>query len=94
MAFRSDRRLCLTRDGARVCEPDDKEAAFLFATPGTDISEEDAERFGLEFVDHRVVLPGKKSAKKSEDKSAKKSEEKAPEVATARPPAPPEKPEG
>lgn len=45
--MQADRRLWLTADRERVVEEGDPEAAFLFATPGKDISDEDVERYGL-----------------------------------------------
>ena len=65
MAFKSDRRLCLTRDKSRVVEADDSDAAFLFATPGSEIAESARTRYGLELVEEKIVLP--KTKKKSGD---------------------------
>jgi hypothetical protein len=41
------RRLWLTADGTRLVEDGDLEARSLFCGPGDEISEADAERFGL-----------------------------------------------
>jgi len=54
----SDRRLYLSRDGARVVEEGSAEAATLFATPETLISQDEVDRLGLSEVDGRIVLPG------------------------------------
>ena len=43
----ADRRLYLTADKERLVEEGSADAAFLFATPGKEISDEDAERYGL-----------------------------------------------
>lgn len=45
--YRTDRRLYFTSDKARVVEHGEPEAAFLMAAAGHEISDEDAERFGL-----------------------------------------------
>lgn len=64
MSFTADRRLWLTADRDRVVEEGDADAAFLFATPGKTVSDEDAERYGL------------KPAKKAEAKQAAPAEDK------------------
>ena len=43
----ADRRLYLTADRERVVEEGDPDAAFLFVTPGKEVSDADAERYGL-----------------------------------------------
>ena len=45
--MKADRKLYLTADRTRVVEEGDPEAAFLFATPGKEISDADAEKYGL-----------------------------------------------
>ena len=40
-------RLFLTADREKVVPEGDPEAAFLFATPGDEVSEEDAKRYGI-----------------------------------------------
>ena len=87
--FKSDRRLCLTRDKSRVVEASDKSAGWLFATPGSQITQVAASAYGLEYLDGKVVLPqgASKAAKKGEDKALKRGGDKA---TTARPPGPPE----
>lgn len=60
----ADRRLWLTADRERVVEEGDPEAAFLFATPGKEVSDEDAERYGL------------KPSRKAKDDDAPVAEEK------------------
>lgn len=91
MALKSDRRLYLTADLSRVVEAGDRSAAYLWATPGSEITDRDAAAFGLEHRDGKVVLPApraaeqsravrdfdEKAAKKAEDKAAKKGEDKA-----------------
>lgn len=51
--MRSIEYLYLTEDGKRVVNENVKEGRFLFATPGTEISEADMKKYGLkpgEFV--------------------------------------------
>jgi hypothetical protein len=43
----ADRKLWLTEDGSRVVEDGDPDAGTLYATPGYQVSDADAERFGL-----------------------------------------------
>ena len=82
---KSDRRLYLTQDKSRVVEQGDRDCAWLFATPGRDISRADAEAFGLEVLDGKIVLPGSeptppetpKAREKTEDKSFAKGEDKS-----------------
>ena len=85
--FKSYRRLYLSGDKSRVLEEGEKEAGWLFATPGSQIAESDASAYGLEYRDGKVILPqGRtepKAAKKGEDKALKRGGDKA---ATARPP--------
>lgn len=57
----ADRRLYLTADKSEVVEEGDARAAFLFVTPGKEISAADAERYGLSET---------KAAPKAEDKQA------------------------
>ncbi len=59
--MKADRRLYLTADRSEVVEEGDPKAAFLFATPGSEISDADAKRYGL------------KMQKKPEDKAVKKT---------------------
>lgn len=47
MATTVDRKLWLTADKERVVEDGDPAGAFLFATPGDEVSDEDAKRYGL-----------------------------------------------
>lgn len=54
-------RLYLTADKERVVKEGDPGAAFLFATPGKEISAEDAKRYGI---------ASKKAAPKPADKEA------------------------
>ncbi len=42
-----DRRLWLTADKERVVEDGDPAAAFLFASEGDEISDEDAKQYGV-----------------------------------------------
>jgi len=45
--YKADRRLWFTADKARVIEEGDADAAFLYLTPGKEVSEEEARAFGL-----------------------------------------------
>lgn len=45
--MRADRKLWLTADRTEVVEDGDPRAAFLFAAPGKEISDADAERYGI-----------------------------------------------
>ncbi len=84
MAFKSDRRLCLTRDKSRVVEADDKRSGFIFATPGSEITDAEVSAYGLTYLDGKVVLPqAEKALKKGEDKALKRGGDK---TASARPP--------
>jgi hypothetical protein len=58
-SLRADRRLYLAADQQTVVEDGDPRAAFLLATPGTEISEADAKRLGLSEEEGQVtgVLP-------------------------------------
>lgn len=62
----ADRRLWLTADKVRVVEDGDPAAAFLLASPGTEIPVDEAERLGLTEKDGKVVLPGAEQAKGGE----------------------------
>jgi len=79
--FKSDRRLFLNGDKSRVVEAGDRSAGWLFASPGTQISEDSASAYGLECVDGKVILPHApakpKAAKKPEDKALKRGGDKA-----------------
>lgn len=48
MPFKSDKRLYQTADRSRLVEESDPDAAFLFVAEGQTVSDEDAERYGLE----------------------------------------------
>lgn len=45
--FEADRRLWLNADRTEVVEDGDPAAAFLLASPGTEVSDADAEKYGL-----------------------------------------------
>lgn len=47
MATIADRKLWLTADKERVVEDGDPSSAFLFASPGDEISDADAKRYGV-----------------------------------------------
>lgn len=70
----ADRRLWLTADKARVVEDGDPAAAFLLASPGTEIPAGEVERLKLSAKDGKVVLPGGEPAgeEKPPVKKAKK----------------------
>ena len=93
--FKSDRRLFLNGDKSRVVEAADKGAAWLFVPVGRVFPEADAEAYGLECREGKVILPHApaepKAVKKLEDKALKRGGDKgaraAPRtVASARPP--------
>lgn len=67
MTVTADRKLWLTADRKTVVEDGDPKAAFLFATVGKEISDEDAKRYNV----------GTKSKAKTEDKQAAPAENKA-----------------
>lgn len=46
-SWRVDRKLWLTSDKERVVEDGHPEAAFLFASEGDEITDEDAKRYGV-----------------------------------------------
>lgn len=78
-AFKADRRLYLTGDKSRVVEEGDTSSAWLFAAPGSDISQADVKAYGLRVEGGKIVLPGAagdpgepKEREKSEDKAVKK----------------------
>lgn len=58
-------RLYLTADRERVVKEGDPAAAFLFATPGKDVSAEDAKRYGIK----EAAKPADKAAPAPENKS-------------------------
>jgi hypothetical protein len=64
-SVKATERLYLTADRERVVKEGDPDAAFLFSTPGKEISAEDAKRFGI------------KAASKPADKQAPAPENKA-----------------
>lgn len=45
--MKADRRLFLTADKERLVGEESSEAAFLFASPGDEIADEDVARYGL-----------------------------------------------
>ena len=49
-------RLFLTADRTRLVAATDKDAAFLFCTPGSEILEADAIRYGL-LKEEKIVVP-------------------------------------
>lgn len=66
----ADRRLYLTADKARIVEEGDAEAAYLFATPGTPISQEDVTRFGLDDTVGAANEPAEAEAPPPEKRTA------------------------
>lgn len=46
-AWAADRRLWLTVDKSRVVEEGDPDAAFLFASPGTEVTAADVQKYDL-----------------------------------------------
>jgi hypothetical protein len=69
-AIISDRRLWLTKDGARLVEDGSLEAAVLFAAPGSPVLVEDVARLGLAVEDGVIVIPATKMAAEPENKMA------------------------
>lgn len=47
MPFQSDKRLYLTADKSQVVEEGDASAAYLFVNEGGEVTDEDANRYGL-----------------------------------------------
>ena len=47
MTYTADRRLYLASDGTTVVEDGDERAAVLIAVAGTELSDEEAQRYGL-----------------------------------------------
>src|SRR5690606_13445613 len=70
----ADRYLWLTADRAQVVEDGDPAAAFLLASPGTEIPAAEAERLGLTVENGKVVPIGSAPAGKEKPpaKQAKK----------------------
>ena len=58
-------RLYLTADKERVVKEGDPDAAFLFVTPGKEISAEDAKRYGIK----EAAKPANKEAEAPANKS-------------------------
>ena len=86
MAFKSDRRLYLSRDKSKVLEVGDTDAGWLFVALGAEITEADAVAYGLDYREGKVILPRveepkavaePKQAKKGEDKSLKRGGDKS-----------------
>lgn len=77
----ADRRLWLTADRARVVEEGDPEAAFLFTSPGKEISDEDAERYGLDekpkAEEKQAETPADKEAPAPANKARKATKKKS-----------------
>jgi hypothetical protein len=48
MPFKSDKRMFLNADKSAVVDADSPDAAFLFVAEGQTVSDEDAEKYGLE----------------------------------------------
>lgn len=64
-------RLCLTEDRKRLVPENTREARWLFCTPGSRITREDAARYGLLGKDDES-----ETAEDSEEKSRSKTEDK------------------
>lgn len=47
MAYLSEKRLYVNKDKSRVVEEDDPEAAYLLVAEGSELSDADAEKYGL-----------------------------------------------
>lgn len=63
----ADRKLWLTADKETVVEDGDPKAAFLLASPGDELSDDDVKRYGIKV----------KQAAPAEDKQAEPAEDKA-----------------
>jgi hypothetical protein len=72
MPFKSDRRLFHTADKSRVVEADSPDAAYLFVSEGQTVSDEDAERFGLEAPDAGDEAEGDETEESADAKAASK----------------------
>lgn len=70
-----DRKLWLTADRSALVEDGDEAAAFLWATPGDEVSAEDAALVGYAPV-KAVSAPANKAVKKAPNKSRKASSNK------------------
>jgi hypothetical protein len=68
MGHIADRKLWLTADREKVVEDGDPAAAFLFATEGDEITDEDAKRYGVKAkakpADKQAPAPANKAAAK------------------------------
>jgi hypothetical protein len=93
--MKADRRLYLNADRSRVVEDGDPEAAYLLAAEGTDISNEDVRRYGLDkkqapepepMVVHSIAADPPKDEPK-EDAPAEDDDDKAESKAVSGPPA-------
>lgn len=73
----ADRKLYLTADRERVVEEGDPEAAFLFVTPGKEISAADAEKYGLEQKAKAEAKQADEPANKEAPASANKARRSA-----------------
>lgn len=79
------KRLYYTRDRRRVVEEGDPAAAFLFATPGTSVPLEEAERVGLTGKKVAAPAPVVVPSVAADPEPAPKPEAPAPEPAPAKP---------
>ena len=71
MSTVADRRLWLTSDREQVVEDGDPRAAFLYATPGDEMTDEDVKRYGLApKPSKRARTPLDKEAASGSDKRA------------------------
>ena len=62
----ADRKLWLTSDREQVVEDGDPRSAFLFATEGTEVPDEDVKRYGLK----AKARPANKETQAAADKEA------------------------
>ena len=77
----ADQRLFLTADEKRVVPEGDPDAAFLFAAEGSEISDADAEKFGLS--------PAAKAEPEGKQAAAADNKQAAPPANKARSSRPP-----
>lgn len=63
----ADRHLYLTADKSRIVEQGDTDSAYLFSTPGFEISAAEVERLGLALIDGRIVQATTESEPEAEE---------------------------
>jgi hypothetical protein len=74
MPFRTDRRLYLNADRSKVVEENDPEAAYLYLGKGHQVSDADAEKYGLKPPKRTEVTEVKPEAKQIESPPENKAQ--------------------